>query len=473
MSFLAYLILVFLPYPFVYAANNTITATGGGVVETGKDLILKYNINSLKPDETWSGCKWLRYEPTGNNDETKTEYCLFLLKENGTAEKLNCNPTDFMETNQMEYIGTNKNECTIKVGNASVDDSVTWKVNLLSEPTGKSIAITVATPLENITQELTPQSIEAGAEGVVNCTVFGGKPAPVITFFNGAAVEGNSNLTVTNRTVTTEVLENGKLKTVASNTIVPQIEDHGRTIECVAVQYDQSEDKHIIFDTQGTNGSLNANKLTLDVQFSPQPIEANKTFDYVKGQDAQISIMINANPKPTSIKWVVMNRNDTNSSNSTDQEANDTDTNSSNSTDQEASKAVDIDLPTTEIKERYTLYNLTEGDGLPTKYVANLTINNITDSDHLNSYYLTVTNIKGSQNYYFDINITDFVPTTTTPAPTTTPVGTTPGIATEKSNGAVTAIVVIVVLAIVVVGGVIFYKKYYLNRQTVPHYNLR
>ena len=168
--------------------------------------------------------------------------------------------------------------------------------------------------------------------------------------------------------------------------------------------------------------------------------------------------MVNANPKPTSIKWVVMNPNDTDSSNSTNQEAN---------------KTVDIDLPTTGIKERYTLYNLTEADGLPTKYVANLTINNITDSDHLNIYYLTVTNMKGSQNYYFNINITDYVPTTTTPAPTTTPVGTTPGIATESSNGAVTAIVVIVVLAIIVVGGVIFYKKYYLNRQTVPHYNLR
>ena len=129
-------------------------------------------------------------------------------------------------------------------------------------------------------------------------------------------------------------------------------------------------------------------------------------------------------------------------------------------------------MPITENKERYTLYNLTEAGGSSTKYVANLTISNITDSDHLHIYYLTVTNLKGSQNYYFDVNITDFVPTTTTPVPTTT-IGTTPGIATEKSNGAVTAIVVIVVLSIVVVGGVIFYKKYYLNRQTVPHYNLR
>ena len=33
------------------------------------------------------------------------------------------------------------------------------------------------------------------------------------------------------------------------------------------------------------------------------------------------------------------------------------DTDSSNSTNQEANKTVDIDLPTTGIKERYTLYN--------------------------------------------------------------------------------------------------------------------
>ena len=101
--------ILFTSYIFGVNINNTITATGGDVVEIGQDLILKYNIDSLKPDETWSGYKCLRYEPTGNDDDTKTEYCLFLLKQNGTAEKLNCNPEDFMETNQMEYIGNNKN----------------------------------------------------------------------------------------------------------------------------------------------------------------------------------------------------------------------------------------------------------------------------------------------------------------------------------------------------------------------------
>ena len=162
MFFISYGILLLLPYPLANAANNTITATGGGVVETGKDLILKYNINSLKPDETWYGCKWLRYETIGNNDETKTEYCLFLLQEDGTAEKFNCNPIDFMETNQMEYIGTNKNECTIKVGNVSVDDSVTWKVNLLSELTGKSIAVTVVTDFVPTTTTTVPTTTTVG-----------------------------------------------------------------------------------------------------------------------------------------------------------------------------------------------------------------------------------------------------------------------------------------------------------------------
>ena len=64
MLFISYFIFVLLPYPLASAANNTIKENSGGVVETGKDLILKYNINSLKPDEAWSGCKWLRYEPT-------------------------------------------------------------------------------------------------------------------------------------------------------------------------------------------------------------------------------------------------------------------------------------------------------------------------------------------------------------------------------------------------------------------------
>ena len=109
MLLISYLIFVLLPYQLSSAANNTIAVTGGGVVEIRQDLILKYNINSLKPDKTWSGCKWLTYDPTGNDDETKTECCQFLPRQNGTAEKSNCNPEDFMETNQMEYIGNCKN----------------------------------------------------------------------------------------------------------------------------------------------------------------------------------------------------------------------------------------------------------------------------------------------------------------------------------------------------------------------------
>ena len=92
-------------------------------------------------------------------------------------------------------------------------------------------------------------------------------------------------------------------------------------------------------------------------------------------------------------------------------------------------------------------------------------------------HFLMVKSDKGQQTYYFYINVTDYTPPPTTPDPTTPSPGenstqSTPS-GDKGSNGAVTAIVVIVVLAILIVGGVIFYKKYYLNRQTVPHYNLR
>ena len=79
MNILFYITLGFLPYLLQSAAENDITATGGGVVEIGKELVLKYNINTAKLAENWS-CKWLRYVPTGNDDQTKTEWCIFSLE---------------------------------------------------------------------------------------------------------------------------------------------------------------------------------------------------------------------------------------------------------------------------------------------------------------------------------------------------------------------------------------------------------
>ena len=133
-------------------------------------------------------------------------------------------------------------------------------------------------------------------------------------------------------------------------------------------------------------------------------------------------------------------------------------------------------MPSSEDNKRYTVYNLTlQNNNSPTEYEAKLDVANITNDDHLNNYYIIVTNLQGSLTFPFNLNITDYVPSTTTP-PTTTPVVTNTTQTTPEgkgSSGAITAVVVIVVIAILIVAGVIFYKKYYLNRQTVPHYNLR
>jgi len=453
---------IFCYIPFVYSAN-VISATGGGVVAKGHDLILNYTVG--KDDEGWTTCKWGRYEPSEDGTETNFEYCMWLDQTgNGTVSLLTCKPKNFNEANQIEYVGTSKSECSIKVGNVSMDDSVSWAAALGSDVTPKKINVTVAMPLDNATQVMNPEPAEVGVESVVTCTVIGGEPIPEITIISGA-MSDNSNLTINNssRTQLTTKLENGKSKTVYNVTIVPQVNDHGRTIDCVAIQYDKAEPKQILFkESQGSNGSLNANQLTLNVQYPPQQGKENKTYPIVKGSDASISVMINANPKPTNIMWFVRN--------SSEASGNQTDSWNENST------SVDISLPSSESRSRYTVPELMDTDE-PTMFLAKLNISNVSNSDHLMNHYLMVKNDKGQQTYYFYINVTDYTPPPTTPDPTTPSPGenstqSTPS-GDKGSNGAVTAIVVIVVLAILIVGGVIFYKKYYLNRQTVPHYNLR
>ena len=249
-----------------------VSATGGGVVEKGQDLFLTYTVGA--DNENWTTCKWGRYEPSENSEEPTFEYCMFAdLSQSGTVTKLVCQPADFMITNQIEYVGTAKSECKIKVGNTNMDDSVTWAASLESDVQPKTINVTIATPLDNATQIMDPDPVDAGVESVVSCVFKGGEPAPEITVLFGA-VSDNSNITVneSSRIQQTIKMEDGKYLYVYNTTIIPEIKDHGRTIDCVAIQYDNSEQKQILFkDTQGSNGSLNANRLMLNVQFPPQP----------------------------------------------------------------------------------------------------------------------------------------------------------------------------------------------------------
>jgi len=524
MKLLSIFISTFLFNVSLVSSANNISASGGGIVAKGQDLILTYSVGA--DDQGWITCKWGRYEPSENSDEPTFEYCMFAdLTGSGNVTELNCKPADFMETNQIEYIGTTKSECKIKVGNTDMDDSVTWNVALDSDVEPKTINVTIATPLDNATQILDPESVEAGVENVVSCAFVGGEPVPEITVLFGA-VDDNSNLTVndSSRVQQTIKREDGKFIYVYNTTIIPQIKDHGRTIDCVAIQYDKMEPKQILFkDTQGTNGSLNANRLTLNVQFPPQPLMKNETFDFTKNTEATISLMIKANPKPTNLTWVVRNQNATN--------GNETETWT------EVTKAIDISLPTTENKTRYVLSNLTDTAD-STMFLANLTIKDVTNSDHLKDHYLIVKNDKGQQSYYFYINVTDFTPPPTTQNPPTTqqpggnttappanttiasnttlstnkttkldpnpttppainstqptvntttvepvpPQNTTTSKAPSTTNpsqssggslsGAVIAIIVLVSLTVLVIIGFVVYKKCFKRQQTSPFYNL-
>ena len=104
-------------------AAQKITATGGGVIEQGKNLTLSYNIDDNKD---WFSCTWSRYQV--HNWRTSASYCTFMYNKRGTISILKCSPPDFMETDQMEYVGRNKSECAIKVNNVEqYVTSVTFK----------------------------------------------------------------------------------------------------------------------------------------------------------------------------------------------------------------------------------------------------------------------------------------------------------------------------------------------------------
>ena len=193
--------------------------------------------------------------------------------------------------------------------------------------------------------------------------------------------------------------------------------------------------------------TLNVVNASDGVQFPPQGSTENKTFNFIENSNAQICITIESNFKPTSLIWFVRNSN-ASSENYTQ-------------TSNENTKAIDIDLPTSEDRKRYTLSNLTSTEK-STKYLANLTIKNVTKFDQLKSYHLMVTSEMGSQNYYFNINVTSSnSPVTKIVALTTIVQITTdpkPREGSPNSNGALTALAVIIVIAILIIGSVIYYK---------------
>ena len=137
---------------------------------------------------------------------------------------------------------------------------------------------------------------------------------------------------------------------------------------------------------------------------------------------------------------------------------------------------IDIDLPSNDDKSRYTLHDLVKVGESTTWYVAKLDISHVTNSSNLKNYYLTVTNQMGSENYYFNLNVTNAIPISTTTTgrfrTQTTIVKTLKVSSTPGHNEVLTDIIIILVLVMVIIGGLIFYRECSRKRQKVPYYNM-
>ena len=165
----------------------------------------------------------------------------------------------------MEYVGATKSVCSIKIRNTSMDDSTLWAAMLGSDLEPKRINVTIATPLDSVTQVTYPDSFVVGEKNLVSCTVIGGSPIPRIMTLYADFIDETSRYQLTTN------IENGKYKTVYNYTIIPQSKDHGRTIDCVAAQYDRASPPQILFkDSQGADGLLSANQLTINLQKQPE-----------------------------------------------------------------------------------------------------------------------------------------------------------------------------------------------------------
>ena len=142
--------------------ENAVCAT----IQKGQDLILTYNIgpNNLN----WITCTWSRYVRGTNWLERNFEYCTFAdLTRSHRVKKWICEPSDFMEKTQMEYIATTKSKCEIKVGNignrfqkeSSAPRTITWRGSLDTDRDDKTITIRVK---GRINKSMDSNSVQAG-----------------------------------------------------------------------------------------------------------------------------------------------------------------------------------------------------------------------------------------------------------------------------------------------------------------------
>lgn len=364
------LLLLLLFYNTSYGGK--ITATGGGIVKPGQDLVLTYHVGKV-----WDRCRWFLYE---HNAEYM--YCSFDLNPdtgNGTMHR--CNPTN--TSSIMEYTGHNSTECTVTVHNVTDEYNCGWATRIDEDMVNTNINITVAQPIKNMS--ITMDQLIAGKSSKVVCKVNGGRPAPLISLeFTKPRPE------IVNSTQQQTPDEEGVYQSEQEAFITPKIEDHGKMVACKAALMD-GENKPLY-------GLSNAPQIKMNVTFPPQPL-ANQSLSGDQGGNVTISFVFKANPIPTKISWFISIppeiQNKTSELN-TRQEADKGMAENNNTT-------TVVELTPGHSDDKYDVSQLMdEGD---MKYRVEMTILALDFSDHDDSYYLAVSNSLGTQNYYYSLDI--------------------------------------------------------------------
>jgi len=427
--------------PFSSIKSYEIKATGGGIVPLGSDLEL-----SLVVGKVWDRCRWFLYE-----HHKDYQYCSFDLDaDTGVAEKHKCQPTNTSDI--MKYTGNNTNECTITIHNVTEEYDCSWAGRLDEDLTNSYINITIARPVKNMTIEIVGDLV-ADQPGHIKCLANGGRPAPMMSFQITDPMPEFLNNTL-NQTPD----EDGIFTSVQEAFINPKIEDHGKVIECKAMIKDGEE--KMLFDL------VEAPTLKMNVTFPPQSA-SNQSLSAEKGSNLTITFNFTSNPMPSSVSWLVTipevvrmdkyeqlreeifaeldeagdNGNATNSSSI-------------------------IELTPGHSDDKYEVSEVEPVEGEEVTYQISMTIFDVKDQDHDDSYEVQVSNGLGEQSYFFNVDVEGFDPTTENPADDDNNPDN-PKVPKSKVAGLIVVLCLLGIL-LLIVGFFVMYKRKMVNNETTP-----
>ena len=147
--------ILILQIPICFAIPN-LNVTGGGVVVTGGDMVLQYNVN-----KRWDTCYWYRYE-----HQTQVEWCRFKYDQaNNSIHANTCDPQNF--AGRIQYTGTVNNVCEVTVRNLTEDDDCVWATRVDADLENLSVDVVVATPISELI--IRHNSVIANKEGNIRC----------------------------------------------------------------------------------------------------------------------------------------------------------------------------------------------------------------------------------------------------------------------------------------------------------------